>query len=394
MKTKKEIKYYNNEEIPNEVINIENRINKIINNINKINNNIDLLRSKPMSNRVANKLIKLSYKKITLEQRIIKVERELLLLKEGKLEKKSFVSKIVTGFSENSYSNQVKIWGIVFIIPWLIGMVLFFIPSVLTTIGWSFNTVDITQEGIFKTFTGFKNFQVLFGEFVSSNNTVFTAELIVFLKDLAIDLPIIIIFSIIIAVLLNKKFKGHVFVKAIFFIPVIYNVAVISSTLSGSFGQHIDDSLSNNISFVDQTVGFFMQIGIAESLVTFVVSSVDRIFTIVNLSGIQILIFIAAIQSIPGHLYEAAEVEGATKYESFWKITVPMITPMILTAAIFTVVDSFTRAPIFTFLATATAAGKYGLASAISVVYFIINIVIIGFVYLLFRGRVFYHDEK
>ena len=143
-----------------------------------------------------------------------------------------------------------------------------------------------------------------------------------------------------------------------------------------------------------ETHAFFMEIGIGESLLDLVLSSVERIITIVNLSGIQILIFVAAIQSIPKHLYEAAEIEGATKYETFWKITVPMITPMILTAAVYTVIDSFTRAPIFRFLDYAMTDGRYGLAASISDSYFLINVVILGFKFLLFKGRVFYYDSE
>ena len=125
-----------------------------------------------------------------------------------------------------------------------------------------------------------------------------------------------------------------------------------------------------------------------------VLNAVSRIFTIVNLSGIQILIFIAAIQAVPNHLYEAAAVEGATKYESFWKITIPMITPMILTAAIYTVVDSFTRSPIIRYLDQAMSQGRNGLAAAMSLTYFLINLALVGVIFLLMRGRVFYYDEK
>ena len=139
---------------------------------------------------------------------------------------------------------------------------------------------------------------------------------------------------------------------------------------------------------------FFLDIGIGKDLMGIVLQAVDRIFMIVNLSGIQILIFIAAIQSIPVQLYEAAKMEGATKYVMFWKITIAMITPLILTAAIYTVVDSFTRAPIYRFLDFAMTQNRYGLAAGISVSYFIINIGIIAAIYLAMKGRVFYYDDK
>src|SRR5690554_8104362 len=164
--------------------------------------------------------------------------------------------------------------------------------------------------------------------------------------------------------------------------------------LNSSFGQRIGNESQLDQSFVDAVIGFFMNLNIGEGLIAVVLQSIDRILEIVNLSGIQILIFVAAIQSIPNHLYEAAEIEGATKYEIFWKITIPMITPMILTAAVYTVVDSFTRSPITRFLQTSVANGNYGLAAAISISYFVINLVIVGIVFMLFKGKVFYHDEK
>ncbi len=209
----------------------------------------------------------------------------------------------------------------------------------------------------------------------------------------AATLPIIIIFSILIAVLLNKKFKGHTIVKAIFFIPVIYNLTLINDTLTGGFGEYLTEQSTANILFVEQFTWFFLDLGLGQDLIEIVMNAVGRIFMIINLSGIQILIFIAAIQSIPEHLYEAAKIEGATKYEIFWKITIAMITPLILTAAIYTVIDSFARAPIFRFIKYATTSNKYGLAASISVLYFLINIAIIGLIYALMRKRVFYYED-
>lgn len=141
-----------------------------------------------------------------------------------------------------------------------------------------------------------------------------------------------------------------------------------------------------------------MQIGIGNGLVGFLTDAVNRIFTIVNKSGIQILVFIAALQSIPAHLYEAAKVEGATKYEMFWKITIPMISPMVLTAAVYTIVDSFVGSELMQFMTvnsqgTTMSTNRPGLYSAISIVYFLANAFIIAIIFLLMRKRVFYYDK-
>ncbi len=140
------------------------------------------------------------------------------------------------------------------------------------------------------------------------------------------------------------------------------------------------------------------RIGIGTGLVEFLTEAVDRIFTIVNMSGIQILIFIAALKSIPSHLYEAAKVEGATKYEMFWKITIPMVSPMILTTVVYTVVDNFSTSDIIQFMTvnsqgTNMATNMPGLYSAISILYFLVNALIILFVFFLLKRVVFYYDD-
>lgn len=340
------------------------------------------------------KLVSLSNKEFKLKTKNKRLDININELDEVGYEIPGFFENIKIKFSNVENKKQRYVWGIIFIIPWVIGMLLFFLPSFFKTILWSFNDLNVRAGVVTSKFVGFANFKRLFTGYVVEGGRIFSVETIQFMKDLVIDLPVIIIFSIIIAVLLNKKFKGHTVIKAIFFIPVVFNMSVISTTLSGSFGQFVEESLQGETTFVEGITGFLLQIGIGESILGVVLNAVSRIFMIVNLSGIQILLFVAAIQSVPKHLYEAAAVEGATKYESFWKITIPMITPMIITAAVYTVVDSFTRAPISKFLVSAVNEGNHGLAAAVSVVYFLINILLIGIVFLLFRGRVFYYDEK
>lgn len=326
--------------------------------------------------------------------KLTRLVEQLNVIESKTLVKPTLYQKLRTWFSNIPYRKQKYTWGILFTLPWAIGMILFFLPSFIKSLWWSFNHVVPTSNGLMVTFNGIQNYIELFKSYVIDGNNVFSVQLYLFIQNLVIDLPIILIFSILIATFLNKPFKGHKIIKAIFFIPVIYNFTLISDTLSKGFGQYIDASTGADQMFVQQLSAFFLEIGIGNSLMAIVLNAVDRIFMIVNLSGIQILIFIAAIQSIPNQLYEAAKMEGATKYEIFWKITIAMITPLILTAAVFTVVDSFTRAPIYRFLDYAMTQNRYGLAATISVSYFVINVVIIGVVFLAMKGRVFYYDDR
>ena len=138
--------------------------------------------------------------------------------------------------------------------------------------------------------------------------------------------------------------------------------------------------------------------------VTFLGNASAKIYNIISYSGVQILIFLAAIQSVPKHLYEAAKIEGATQYEMFWKITFPMVSPMMLTAAVYTVVDSFLTSPLVTFIAAYNTPRKidskilgklteYGVNAAMSWVFCIVGMVIISIVLVLLSKAVFYYDE-
>lgn len=339
-----------------------------------------------------NKLLKLSARVRKYKNKVNNLTVKLNEMKRRGVLKESPYRKFANWFSSISYDNQKVIWGVIFITPVLIGLAVFFLPPVIKSLWWSLNTVTPDGPNLVISFAGFENFRYLFQEYVIDGNRIFQVSLITFIQDLAIDLPIIIIFSLFIAVLLNKEFKGHRVVKAIFFIPVIYNIAVITSTLGG-LGNHLDEGLSSAFVPTQRLASFLMEVGIGTGFVDIIVNAVNRIFTIVNYSGIQILIFVTALQAIPSHLYEAAKVEGATKYEKFWKITIPMVTPMILTAAIYTIIDSFSRAPIYRFLTYATVQSRYGLASAIAVAYLIINLAIVGLIFLVMKGVVFYYDE-
>ena len=150
-------------------------------------------------------------------------------------------------------------------------------------------------------------------------------------------------------------------------------------------------------------------------LVTFLGSASDKIYDIISYSGIQILIFLSAIQSVPRHLYEAAKMEGATQYEMFWKITFPMVTPMLLAAAVYTVVDSFLRSPILRILniysgptksdVTDTTLGigklvegtyqltKYGINAAMAVIFTLVIALVLAVILGILSKVVFYYDE-
>ena len=218
-------------------------------------------------------------------------------------------------------------------------------------------------------------------------------------------------------VVLNSNFKGRAAARAIFFIPVIFNSQAIDTAVSAytalanTTSGATDDLFAQMFNFKD----FLMEAKLPPVLVSFLGDASAKIYDIISYSGIQILIFLPAIQSVPRHLYEAAKMEGATQYEMFWKITFPMVTPMLLAAAVYTVVDSFLRSPMLEMLDAYSGPGKqfdfdqnlgigkmvdglytltdYGIYSAISIVFTLCIGVLMVIVLGILSKVVFYYDE-
>lgn len=211
-----------------------------------------------------------------------------------------------------------------------------------------------------------------------------------------VDIFVITIFSLLIAVMLNSKFKGRAFVRAIFFLPVVFNSEAMTAALEmvSSLGGKTaggEDALSQLFN-----LELFLQgLNVPKSIVSFLSGITSTIYDTITYSGIQILIFLTAIQSVPKHLYEAATIEGATGYEQFWKITLPMVSPMILTVVVYTVVDAFLRSEIndrmdyiYTF------ESEYGYYAAMSWLYILASLLIMGLAVGILSKVVFYYDEK
>ncbi len=307
------------------------------------------------------------------------------------------------------YRHRKVIWGIVFILPLTIGFIYFFLIPFIQSIGYSFSYV--TNEvgmGIQTQFVGFDNYKYIFTQLSTTDGT-FAEILVSAVIEIVTNIPIILIFSLIIAVVLNSKFKGRAIVRAIFFMPVIFNsqaidLAMTSATALTQFAESVtQDIFSNMFSFND----YLLNANIPAGAVGFLGDAVGRIYDVISYSGVQILIFLSAIQSVPKHLYEAAKMEGATQYEMFWKITFPMVSPMMLPAAVYTVVDSFLTSPLVTVINKYFGPGKstsgdlgiggkltdYGINAAMSWIFALVSVFIVSLVLIILSKAVFYYDE-
>ena len=219
---------------------------------------------------------------------------------------------------------------------------------------------------------------------------------------------IIILFSLFIAVLLNQKMIGRAGFRAIFFVPVVIGagiIAKIDATASEIMDammsmEEIDLGMVNNdgpslnalVSSMDIS-RLFSNLGFGGGFIAIITGLVSRIYDIVNRSGVQMLIFLAGLQSISPSIYESCQMEGATGWETFWKITFPMISPMILANSIYTVIDSFT-AESNEVMQMILEIDDVGLHSAGAWAYFFVVIISLGLVALIAKKFVFYQRRN
>ncbi len=273
-----------------------------------------------------------------------------------------------------SLETKRKVNGYLFILPWLVGFLVFYVRSLFMTIEFSLSdlTMDVVNGGYNLTWVGLKNYIYAFTAHGSFKQILTSSTL-----NMVVDIPLIIFFSLFMALLLNRKFKGRTLVRAIFFLPVILNAEAILDAIESATAMVATGVSASSQEMAAETAGIgmayyidlFGSLMLPRWLLDYIVGATDRITTIISASGVQIVIFIAALQSIPGNLYEVAKMEGATAYETFWKVTLPMITPHIITNIVYTVVDSFVSSDVVTLAYNEAFTNyNYGLSAVFSLV--------------------------
>ncbi len=286
-------------------------------------------------------------------------------------------------------------YGYGFISLWLIGTVLFFLIPLGKSLWYSFCNVSVDPGSLNTEFKGMDNyFSVL------SEDPYYTEYLSDVLLETLWKTPLILIFSLSIAVVLNQKFRGRTLARAIFFLPVIIATGPVFRIINGDM-----DSTGNagaeqfSTMFSTDLVGELMQFlgiyGISDSVSNFISAVADNIFGIVWNSGIQIILFLAALQNIPSSAREAAQMEGATAWEYFWKITFPYVSPFILANLIFTVIDSFTNPmnSVMNRIVSMKNQWEFGAASAMAWIYFAIVIAVITIIAGAVRRFIYYEND-
>ncbi|WMT43144.1 sugar ABC transporter permease [Paenibacillus sp. D2_2] len=284
--------------------------------------------------------------------------------------------------------------GVLFVSPWLLGFIFLFLVPLYQSFIYSLNKLTLGKGGFDTSYAGFSFYQELFTQHPTFNRTLVEA-----IMDIVINVPSITIFSLFVATLINQKFRGRVFARAIFFLPVLLAAPVLSLENSSQMtfiAASITGATTEGGAFAFTSFELkrmLLEAGLGNGIGTYITGSVDRIYEVISSSGVQILIFLAALQSISPSLYEAAKIEGTTGYEAFWKITLPMISPIMLTNVVYTVIDSYNRNQLSQMIKdTAFQSLNFSQSAAMAWVYFLIVSIILLVTTGLISRKVFYYD--
>ena len=291
------------------------------------------------------------------------------------------------------YERRKALYGYGFLAIWIIGTLYFFIRPLITSFWYSLNKTTVTIGQMSTEFIGIQNYIDTF-----TKDTDYTEALLTVLKDTLWKTPIIIIFSILIAVILNQKFRGRTFARAVFFLPVIIATGPVISIINGDMDTSGYTGGADQFTTMFETdmagalLRFLGVYNISDSVTELISLVTSDIFNLVWNSGIQIIIFLAALQNIPFSAKEAAQIEGATSWEFFWKITLPYISPMIVANLIYTIIDSFidTTNGVMELVLEQASAWNHGYSAAMAWAYFLIVILALCIVLPIVNKFVYY----
>lgn len=293
------------------------------------------------------------------------------------------------------YERRKAMYGYGFISLWMVGTLVFFLIPLLKSLWYSFNEVTVDPGSLKTEWVGLEKYSYVLN--TDPNYTDYLGDMLI---ETLWKTPLVLIFSLFIAVILNQKFRGRVLARAIFFLPVIIATGPVYKIINGDM-----DSTGNagaaqfSTMFSTDLVGELMQFlgiyGLSDKMGDIISTVADNIFGIVWSSGIQILLFLAALQNIPPSAKEAAQMEGATAWEYFWKITFPYVSPFILANLIFTVIDSFTSPmnKVMNRIIDMKNQWAFGEASAMAWIYFLIVLAAIGLITAIVNKFIYYEVD-
>ena len=300
---------------------------------------------------------------------------------------------------KHSLERKQSRYGYLFTLPIILGFALMYIPVIVQSLIYSFSSITYQQgKGMVTEWIGTANYETA----LQANDATFMSTVINSTLALIPQIFVILIFAFFMANILNQNFRGRTPARVIFFIPVIMSTGVIS--YFDSLGSFVDtyskqgklDVGSAGVSFDYSQIQEIVSSSLGSSdLANIVMAAVDGIYGIITSAGVQMLVFLSGLQSISPNMYEAAKVEGATGWEIFWKISFPMISPLILVNLMYTVIDLFLKSDnkaIAYINEALESSSRYAEASALSWIYTIVILLFVGIALLLVKKFVVYQD--
>ncbi|MDR2941131.1 MAG: sugar ABC transporter permease [Treponema sp.] len=301
----------------------------------------------------------------------------------------------------NKYSLTLEgknaITGYLFLLPFIIGFLAFMFFPIIESLTMVFSDVkmDPVKHGFNMEYIGIENIRRVVAVDADFNRFV-TEEI----GRMLLIVPAIIIFSLFVALILNQEFKARGFVRAIFFLPVILSSGImIGLETNNSLLNSMSDIIKEGNLMKSSVTGVLEDIlvteGAASDFMGYIFQIINQIYDIAMASGIQIIIFLSALQTIPPSMFEAAKIEGATSWECFWKITFPMVSSLILVNIVYSVVDYFLRTDNRVMEKINEAMIRrfqYGFGTAMAWIYFLSVMLIIGIAITLISRKVYYYE--
>ena len=295
-------------------------------------------------------------------------------------EKKELKARMKRLRSGNLEKRDARM-GYIFMIPWFIGVAVFLAYPLGSSFWYALNRIRITPMGRNFTFIGQGNFT-----YIMLQDPDFLVELVNYLTSTILSVPIIVVFALLIAMMLNMKIKGKSFFRLIFFLPVII--------VSGPILSMLTSEGAGSISAIDMQAITGAINSVLPSILADPISDLfNNMITTLWYSGVQILIFLSGLQKIDKSMYEAAKIDGGSGWECFWKITLPNLKSMILLNVVYTIVfiSNNSSNPIITMIQdgmfSGTAEKGYGYAAAMAWLYSLIIILLVGIFALVLATR-------
>lgn len=287
--------------------------------------------------------------------------------------------------SRLTLKGRESLVGRAFVLPFYIGFIVFSVAPLLETMKMMFYNTKIDFGGFLMTYIGFENFNQVYNV-----DPDFLLNLFTSVGNMLWQVPAILFVSLFLAILINTKFKGRAIVRVIFFLPVIVMtgavILIIQNDVVANAALNGEVVAGGKIEYEVGLEQLLIDAGLNTKIVEAFNTFSNDVFNLAWKTGVQIIIFLSGLQSIPTSLYEASSVEGATKWEEFFKITLPMLLPVFVLNTVYTIVDSFTDSgnKAMNQVLVAVRALNYGPASVMSYSYFVLIAIFVLLVMFVF----------